>query len=338
MRALVCERPGEVALRELPDPEPGPGEVVVRVSAALTCGTDFKLIRRGHPKVPFPTRLGHEFAGVVEKAGAGVSFREGERVVPAVSGPCGECPDCLAGDENLCVEAFGQTAWGGFATRVLLPPRVVASALRRVPDGLPLPCAALLDPLASVVRGIARARFPEEGKAVVAGSGPIAYLFSALLRRGGAEVLVAGRRERQLALHARAGARTLDLRTAGLAPAVAEWTSGRGARLVVDTTGDPELASSLLPLVARGGKLMLFAGMAKDALLTLSAGPIHYGEVTVSGSFHYTPREADEALALLAAGAIPSGDLITATRPLADYQEVFRDLSYGDAMKTCLIP
>ena len=183
-----------------------------------------------------------------------------------------------------------------------------------------------------------RARFPRDGKAVIAGSGPIAYLWSALLRRAGAEVLVAGRRERQLGLHARAGARTVDVRSGSLAGAVAGWTMGRGARLVVDTTGDVEMAASLLPLVARGGELQLFAGMPADARLPLPAGPVHYGEVTVSGSFHYTPREADEALALLVAGAIPSGDVVTAMRPLADWAEVFSDLSYGDAMKTCLLP
>jgi L-iditol 2-dehydrogenase len=338
MRALVCERPGEVVLRELPDPEPGYGEVVVRVGAALTCGTDFKLIRRGHPKVPFPARLGHEFAGTVEMAGPGISFRPGDRVVPAVSGPCGECADCEAGEENLCSRAFEQTAWGGFADLVLLPRRVVSRALRLVPDGLAFPWAALLDPLASVVRGVARARFPRDGKVLVAGSGPIAYLFSALLRRAGAEVLVAGRRDRQLALHSGAGSLTCDLRTGGLAAKVEDWTAGRGARLVIDTTGDAAMAEGLLPLVARGGELQLFAGMPGDATLAFAASRLHYDEVTVSGSFHYTPREADEALRLLASGAVPSGDVVTATRPLSEFAAVFAALSYGDAMKTCLIP
>ena len=128
------------------------------------------------------------------------------------------------------------------------------------------------------------------------------------------------------------------MREASLDSAVAEWTGGRGARLVIDTTGNATVAESLLPLVARGGELQLFAGMPGDARLSLASGRVHYDEVTVSGSFHYTPREADEALGLLASGAIPSGDVVTSTRPLAEYEEVFRDLSYGDAMKTCLVP
>jgi L-iditol 2-dehydrogenase len=337
VRALFCERPGEVVLRELPDPEPGPGEVVVRVGAALTCGTDFKLIRRGHPKVPFPARLGHEFAGTVEKAGPGVSFRPGDRVVPAVSGPCGECPDCVAGEENLCAFAFDQTAWGGFADLVLLPPRIVARGLRKV-GSLSFEAAALLDPLASVVRGVARVRVPAGVKVLVAGSGPIALLWTALLKRKDVEVLVAGRRERQLAAQKRAGARTCDVRTEELSTAVHDWTAGRGVRLVVDTTGSLSMAESLVPVVARGGELHLFAGMPKDASCPVPVARVHYHEISVTGSFHYTRAEAGEALALLSTGAVPVGELISARRPLAEHADVFRDLSYGDAMKTCLIP
>jgi L-iditol 2-dehydrogenase len=337
MRALFCERPGEVVLRELPDPEPGRGEVVVRVGAALTCGTDFKLIRRGHPKVPFPARLGHEFAGTVEKAGPGVSFRPGDRVVPAVSGPCGECQDCVAGEENLCAEAFAQTAWGGFADLVLLPPRIVARGLRKI-GTLSFEAAALLDPLAAIVRGVTRVRVRAGLKVLVVGSGPIALLWTAMLERKGVEVLVAGRRERQLAAQKRAGARTCDVRTEPLSSAVHDWTAGRGARLVVDTTGNLSMVESVVPLVARGGELHLFAGMPEDARLAVPVARIHYHEISVTGSFHYTRAEAGEAMALLSAGAMPVGDLISARRPLAEHADVFRGLSYGDAMKTSLIP
>jgi L-iditol 2-dehydrogenase len=338
MRALFSDRPGEVVLREVPDPVPGAGEVVVRVRAALTCGTDFKLVRRGHPKVPFPARLGHEFAGVVERVGPGTSFAAGDRVVPAVSGPCGACPDCLAHEENLCRVAFEQTAWGGFADLVLLPPRVVTHALRRIPESLSNEAAALLDPVASVVRGIARTEIRAGEMAIVVGSGPIALIWNALLGRRGCQVRVIGRRERQLALQRQAGALTVDLRSSELSEAAEGWTGGRGARLVVDTTGDPDLIGRLLPLVARGGEFQLFAGMPRDASVTFPASRIHYDEISVAGSFHYTPRQAAEALDLLAQGALPVASLISARRPLEDFAEVFAGLSYGDAMKTALIP
>jgi L-iditol 2-dehydrogenase len=97
VRALVCEEPGTPSLVEVPVPEPGPGDVLVRVGAALTCGTDFKIARRGHPKIPFPLTLGHEWAGVVEKAGTGAAWTRGMRVTSAVSAPCGACAACRGG-------------------------------------------------------------------------------------------------------------------------------------------------------------------------------------------------------------------------------------------------
>ena len=136
MRALVCESPGHVVLRELPDPEPGPGEVVVRVEATLTCGTDLKLVKRGHPKVPFPTVLGHEFCGRVLRVGAGAPFSEGERVTSAVSAPCGACRECHNGHPNLCGTAFDHRVWGTWAELVKVPARIVRYGLQRARDGL----------------------------------------------------------------------------------------------------------------------------------------------------------------------------------------------------------
>src|SRR5512143_2234987 len=106
MRALVCEAAGRASLAGRPDPVPGPGEIVVSVRAALTCGTDLKLLRRGHPKVPFPVTLGHEMAGVVSAAGQGAPFAPGERVTSAVTAPCGTCATCRVGRPNLCETAF----------------------------------------------------------------------------------------------------------------------------------------------------------------------------------------------------------------------------------------
>ena len=338
MRALLADRPGSVALRNVPVPAAGAGELVVKVGAALTCGTDFKLVRRGHPKIPFPARLGHEFAGTVVETGAGVSFSPGERVTSAVSGPCGACADCHDGEENLCREAFDETAWGAFADFVLIPRRVVLRGLRRIPDGMPFETAALLDPLASVVRGVSRSAPRSGSAALIAGSGPIALLWTVLLRRKGLRVLAAGRRDAQLAALRRAGAETVDLRSEKLGERAAAFTGGRGPRLAVDTTGDLEIVAQLGAVTARGGTLQLFAGMPREASVALLAGRIHYDEVTVAGSFHYTPREADEALALLADGAIPVAELISYARPLSAAEEVFAPLSYGDAMKTALVP
>lgn len=338
MRALVCERPGHVALMEVPEPQPGPGEAVVRVESALTCGTDLKLIRRGHPKVPFPTVLGHEYCGRVVRAGAGVPFAVGERVVSGVSGACGECPDCREGRPNHCPTAFDHAVWGTWAEQVLIPARVVASTLLRVPDELSSNAAALLDPLASVLRGLGRLPDPSGRTVLVLGSGPIALMFTSLLfRRGAARVLVAGRNAGRLAAHASLGAETLSMRES-LGPQVRDRSGSRGAELVVETTGAPEVAEEAPGLAARGGTVLLFAGLAREARLPVLAHRVHYDEVTLAGSFHYTPAEAREALDLLARGEIPTEHLVTGESPLAGYAEVLTRIAGGDDMKIAFLP
>jgi L-iditol 2-dehydrogenase len=339
VRALVCERPGEVALREIPEPKPAAGEVVVRVAAALTCGTDLKLVARGHPKVPFPVVLGHEFAGVVSAAGEGATFRPGDRVTSAVTGPCGRCGPCASGRENLCETAFDEPVWGAFADFVKVPARVALRGLRRIPDGLPFATAALLDPLASVLRGLARLPLERRGTHVILGTGPIAMMFALLLRSEGASrILVAGRRKARLARFRALGFATVEAPEEILAEAVARETSGRGAEVVVDAAGDPAALPGLVALAARGGTVLLFAGMPREAAVAVDAGRIHYDEVTLAGSFHYTPADASRALALLASGALPVDALVTGTALLSDFASAFDRVSRGEEMKVALVP
>ncbi len=338
MRALVCDAPGHVVLRELPVPEPGPGEVVVRVDATLTCGTDLKLVKRGHPKVPFPTVLGHEFSGRVFRVGEGAAFKEGERVTSAVTGPCGECPECRTGRPNLCGTAFDHRVWGTWAEYARIPARIVRGGLLRVPDGLSPAAAALLDPLASVLRGLGRVPDPAGRTALVLGAGPIALLFTSLLvRRGAARVLVAGRSPKRLAAHVALGAEGVSMRES-LSSQLRDLTRGLGADIVVETTGVPGIADEASGLAARGGTVLLFAGLVREARLAVLAHRIHYDEVTLVGSFHYTADDARAALALLARGEIPTERLVTSESPLEKYPFVLERLSRGEEMKVAFLP
>jgi len=322
---------------ERPDPAPGPGEIVVEVRAALTCGTDLKLLRRGHPKIPFPLTLGHEFSGVVEAAGAGAPFVAGERVTSAVTAPCGACGPCRAGRANLCQTAFEEPLWGTFADRVRLSSRLVRGAVRRLPGGLSFEAAALLDPLASVVHALSRVPPVAGGTVLIAGCGPIAAMNVSLLRGKAGEVTVAGPEPPRLLILEEMGARTVRLDEAPSGEAIGPAVSGL-FDLVVDTTGDPQVASSLVAKVVPGGTLLLFAGMPGGAALSADAYRIHYEEVSVVGSFHYTPTDADRALTLLAGGRIPVEVFVTGRRPLSEWAEAFDDVSRGGAMKVALIP
>lgn len=366
MRALVSEGPERLALREVETPRPGPGEVLVRVAVALTCATDFKIAKRGHPKFPFPLTLGHEFAGVVEEAGPGAPFSPGERVTSAVSGPCGTCDDCRHGRENLCSIAFERPLFGAFADYLLVPEGVVKRGLRRIPPGLSDEAAALVDPLASVVHALNRVNArdrTQDGGVLLVGTGPIAAMMFFLLRGkegSGAErrIVVAGRREEKLRFFSERGASVArmarpsrdpraeaphPLFTFEESPAVPsgiESTYGEGAgfSLVLDTTGDAGVISTLPPLAANGGTVLLFAGMPEGSRVSVEAFALHYREVSITGSFHYTPRDADAALELLAGGAVPVSSLVEDERPLAEWREAFDLVERGSAMKVALVP
>jgi L-iditol 2-dehydrogenase len=359
VRALVCDGPEQALLREVATPEPGPGEVLVRVTSALTCATDFKLLKRGHPKIPFPLTLGHEFAGVVERTGESAGFQPGERVTSSVSGPCGSCEACRVGRENLCVTAFERPLFGAFADFLLVPERIVKNGLRRIPPELSDEAAALLDPLASVVHGLRRAGTAADGGDVlIVGTGPIAAMLFFLLRgkdregeeRGGVRrIVVAGRRAERLEFFLERGAGISRIGSAAQGGGVSArvlfpslFTFKENPRslfsLVIDTTGDAGVISALPDLAADGGTVLLFAGLSAGARVSLDAHALHYREVSIVGSFHYTPRDADEALALLARGAVPAADIVPARCALDDWQAAFDLARGGGAMKVSLVP
>jgi L-iditol 2-dehydrogenase len=363
VRALVSERPGTPVLKEVPLPEPGPGEVLVRVRAALTCGTDLKIARRGHPKFPFPLTLGHEWAGVVEKSGPGVSWRAGTRVTSAVSAPCGTCGPCRAGRENFCETAFDRPLFGAFADFLLVPPQVVTSGLREIPDGMPDEAAALLDPLASAVHAVGRVRDADAAgqDVLITGTGPMAALLFLLLkgkddRAAARRIVVAGRRKERLFFFERKGAEIAFIAQSAsnggtnapaplplftfkeISSSPSSCSSSPSFSLVIDTTGDPGVIEALPALAADGGTVLLFAGLPGGMRVAIDAHAVHYREVSVLGSFHYTPREADEALSLLASGAIPAAEIVSARRPLAAWEDAFELASAGTVLKVAVIP
>jgi L-iditol 2-dehydrogenase len=218
-----------------------------------------------------------------------------------------------------------------------LPRRLVQGSVRRLPENLPFDVAALLDPLASVVHARGRVPTVTGGSVLIAGSGPIAALQLLLLRASVARIVVAGPEPVRLRFLEGLGAEPVQLHQAMSGKGFAFAVPGR-FDLAIDTTGSPEVASALVEKVAPGGTLLLFAGMASGTTVAADAFRVHYEEVSVVGSFHYTPADADEALRLLASGAIPASALLTKTRALADWREAFEEVERGDVMKVVLIP
>lgn len=337
MRALVQTGIGSFEERDLPVPRAGPGEVVLRVRAALTCGTDVKLLARGHPKISLPVTMGHEACGEVVEAGEGVEgFGPGDRVVPGVSGPCGRCRECGAGMPNLCAAAHADRTWGAFAEFLRVPAGVVAANLHAVPVGMPDEIAAFLDPLASVLHGWARLA-PAAGTLLVYGAGALGLLWAATARARRVPVVVAARGgAERLAIARGYGAEVLDLTGEGN-EAVADAVSG-APTMAVDCTGDPDVWRRLSDLVAPGGRVLLFGGCAPGTEVAFRTERLHYSEISLVGSFHSTPADAQEALRILAAREIDPAPLLTERGALSDVPRFLAAQAAGAGIRYAVQP
>lgn len=343
MLAAVLYGREDVRLSRLPVPQPACGEVCLRVRAALTCGTDAKVFRRGyHARMIVPPAVfGHEMAGTIDSVGEGVTaWQPGDRVVVANSTPCGACFFCYRNQESLCEDL--QFLNGAYAQYLCVPPRLVAVNLHRIPDSLPFEVAALAEPLACALRGVEQTDLrPGEWTAVL-GAGPIGLMFVHLAVAAGCRVVVLGRRAERLAAAAELGAeRVLDESTVSdpVGAICALCNEGRGPDRVIEAVGRPETWQMALALVRPGGLVNLYGGCPGDTQVPLDAGRMHYGELTVRATFHHTPRHVRAALDLLAGGSLPASRLITQRAPLEALPGVLRDMiAGGGAIKTAILP
>lgn len=326
MKAFVQTAVGKFEERDLPVPKAGPGEVVLRVRAALTCGTDLKLLARGHPRIALPVSMGHEVCGEIVETGEGVAkFAVGERVVPGVTGPCGVCADCRSGRANLCASAHSDRTWGAFAEYLRVPASVVRANLHKVPEGVTDAIAAFLDPVASVLHGWNRLGTPAPQSVLIYGAGALGLLWAATARARGVQAIVAGRRPARLEFAVRYGAEAVDV--------VAKPAAGIAADAAVDCTGDAKVWELLASLVRPAGRVLLFGGCAPGVTATWDAALLHYSEISLIGSFHSTPEEARAAMSALASGEIDPHPLITSTGRLSDLPRFLEAQARGDGIR-----
>ena len=341
MRAMVFHGPGDLRAEELPVPRPETGELVLRIDAALTCGTDVKTLRRGHPvMIPkVPTVFGHEFAGTVTAVGAGVrGVREGDRVVAANSAPCGACRPCLAGRSNLCEDLlFVNGAYGEF---IALPPRLVAKNVVPLGPTLPAVRAAFAEPLACALLGIDRARVESGQTVVVFGAGPLGCLLGMVAAARKARVIMVGKsgwrfsRVRGLGI-----GECLDAtQTDDVVALIRTATGGPGADVAIDATGRPEVWEQAIDVTGRGGSVVFFGGCAPGTSIRLDTRRAHYEELTLLGAFHHTPELIRRAVDLMESGVLVPDDLITHRMRLDAVRQALDLMARGDALKVLIEP
>ncbi len=341
-RVVYLLGPEMLELRHVPVPEPGPGEILVRIEAATTCGTDVKVFRRGgHPRMlKVPTPFGHELAGVVAAVGVGVSrWKVGDRVVVGNSAPCHDCDYCHRGRENLCADL--QYLNGAFAEMLLVPRRFVDRNTHRIPDGLASEIASLTEPLACVLHGLEACDLIRSSDVVVYGGGPIGLLFVGALRTAGHSVALADPNEGRLQVGRKLGAdrSVLILRGGGQAREVRRHAHDpAGFDCAIDATGVSEVWSDAADSVRPGGLVNLFGGCAPGTSISLDTYRIHYSEITLKGVYHHRPRTMARALEMLAAAAFDARSLLTSERPLEELELALRSMIQKEALKVVIRP
>jgi len=341
MRAVVKAAPGvgHVELREVPEPEPGPGQVLIAVRAAGICGTDLHIWHDEFPTRP-PVVMGHEVAGEVVAVGPGV---ERVRLGAAVTSEtyfhlCGACRFCRGGRPNLCPErrSIGSAVDGGFAELLVVPERNV----RPLPPGLDPVAGALTEPLACVVHGALELPKVAPGDvAVVAGPGAIGLLTLQVARAAGATVVVLGTAAdaRRLEVARELGAiATVDVGAADPRAVVDALTGNLGADIVYECSGAGPSALGLLALVRRGGQYAQIGLFGKPVSWDLDQ--VCYKELAVTGSNASVPSAWDTALRLLGSGEVRTRELVSDVYPLAGWEDAFARFERKDGIKLVLAP
>ncbi len=335
MRAAVLQgkedlRVGEIALAPLQS-----GEVRVGIGAALTCGTDLKVYKRGYHArmLTPPCTFGHELAGtLIETHPDAAGWAVGTRVVPANSAPCGICAACRRGQENLCPDLLFLN--GAYAESIVIPARLVQTNLLRLQDTTPFADAALTEPLACVVQGVDELQLVAGENLLVLGSGPIGLMAVVLARHAGCSVTIVGRGDSRLS-KARALGATETLANTSSEGISAPSLVGREFDAVFEAVGKPSVWEAAVQLVRPGGRANLFGGCPAGTTVTFDTTRLHYASLSLRASFHHTPRTIRRALELIESGVVRAADFVDGLTTLSELPVVFREMAAGNrAVKT----
>ena len=331
----------DVRLEEIPVPEIGAQEILLKVRAAAICGTDVRMFVNGangidgqHPRI-----LGHEVAGVIEKAGAGVSgYQAGQRVAVAPNMGCGICDSCVRGDGHLCPEykALGISLDGGFAEYCVIPEAAVRCGnVAVLDDAVSFEEAAVNEPLSCVCNGFERADIRPGDSVLVFGAGPIGMMHAALARMAGAgrvfvSDVLAPRLEAVKALYP-------DVVTLQdhVGEEIARQTGGRGCDVVITACPVPAVQVQALELAAVNGRVIFFGGVpAGREPVPLDTNLIHYKQLIVSGTTRASLAQDRKTLGYITAGVLDVRPLITARLPLAEILRGLEMARKGEGLKT----
>ena len=314
---------------------PDAGQVRIQVAYCGICGTDLH-IYQGHmdQRVAMPQVVGHEMSGEIAEVGPEVAgWKIGDRVVVRPLDPCGSCPACQAGHAHVCynLKFLGIDTPGAFQGSWTVP----AHTLHRLPDGLPLDTAALIEPLAVACHDVRRGEVKPGENVVVIGGGPIGMLIALVARHAGARVVVSEINPFRIDLARELGLEAINPLETDLVTAIDEQTHGAGADIVFEVSGSAAGASTMTQLVRTRGRIVVVAIFSEPPPVDLFR--FFWRELDLRGARVYEPEDFDKAIALAADGTLPLDRLISDRRPLKDLQTVFEQIESSTNLMKVLI-
>ena len=339
MLAVVKDRKGEgFSLKEVPVPEVGPEDILIKVKAVGICGSDMPIFS-GVREVPMNLIPGHEFSGVVEKIGGDVlGFKVGDRVTPGLVINCGHCIYCRQGHESLCENILetGIHVDGAFAEYVKVP----AKTAHLLPESMTFEQAASIDPIASAYRPVKKANIGSEDTVLIFGPGPIGiYTAQCAKAEGAKRIIVAGVNgdEERLKLAEELGADcVVNLSGADLVKSVMEINEGHLPDIVFEASGHPSAVQMCLDSVKANGKIV-FIGIQHQSI-NLELAKIVRQEVKVEGSICYTWKDYKECIDLVSTGRVNTDRMVTHEFALSDIEKGIQVMKNREAVKVILHP
>jgi len=326
MKAAYYYEPGEIRVEEAEVPRIQDDEMLLRVRAASICGTDLRISKHGHFKIPPGQRrvLGHEIAGEIVDVGRLVNgVTVGMRVTATPNIGCGACEFCRDGYNNMCpvYEAFGISIDGGFEEYMRVPGIAIRGGnIFNIPDHLSYAEAALAEPLSCCYNALRSVETTHRDTVLVIGAGPIGTMHVILNRiAGAAKIIAADIRQSRLDKIREDGATvTINSGEVDLKEAVFRETGGRGADVIITAVSSPEVQSQAVELLATHGRVNFFAGLGKDVRPTIDTNRVHYKGLRLVGTTGSTNSDYYKSLELVADGRAEVGKLISATFALDD--------------------
>ena len=346
MNAAMFYAPKDVRFERIDIPTVGEGELLVKIGAALTCGTDIKTYERGHPAIikKVPSTFGHEFSGKVVSVGKGIEkFKEGDRVCCCNAVPCGECYYCTIGHRNLCEDLLILN--GAYSEYIVIPARLVKVNTYKIADHMSYQEAAVSEPLGTAIHCIRHAGIKQGDSVAVLGSGPLGLMLCRLAHLQGARVILSGemtieRKRVALKFGVNEFINILDVKDAkDRIQIVKDLTaSGKGVDVAIEAAGFPEAWEEAIQMVRKAGTVVFHGGCKAGTTITLDTHAMHYFEHKLIGVFHQDPDDYRRSVQMLTSRLVDGRELVTETMPLNKLITAFERVRCFEGIKFAIDP